>query len=308
MQFDLRSWIWRHTPQAVIENLRRARKMYRRRHYYTDKLYGSDGGLTGPELESAFREVGLEKGDLVLVHSAMSGLGLVEGGEETLIGALLAVLTPSGTLAMPTFTVRDSMLARAQSGEIFDVRHTPSQTGKLTERFRHYPGAVRSVHPTHSVTAVGDRAGWLVEGHQNCATPFGADSPFARLIEGRGKILCSGVEISYITSYHAFEDMSSDFPEEVYLPDSYSLPVVDAQGRPFDMVTRIHDPQLAVRRIEKRPEVLEQVKNYLAQSSRLKSIDIGKGAVYLIGAYELNEALGELLERGITIYSQKEEN
>lgn len=308
MSFDLRGWLWRWMPASLVARLRRVRRLYRRHHYYADRVFARDAGLTRQDLTAALQEAGLESRDLILVHSAMSGLGLVEGGADTFIGAFREVLTPSGTLAMPTFTVRGSMLEYARSGEVFDVLRTPSQTGKLTETFRQRPGVLRSLHPTHSVAALGPRAVWLTEGHHRCQTPFGPGSPFARLIEAGGKILCIGVEISYITSYHAFEDQTPNFPEQVYLPGTFTLPVVDAEGHPKEVVTRLHDPELSVRRIEKRPEVLKQIGDYLRETGRLKSIGVGKGFVHLIGAYDLNVALGELLEKGVTIYQRRQES
>ncbi len=308
MPFDLRGWLWRCIPASVIVKLRWARKIYRRHHYYADKVFARDTGLTRSDLESAFRQAGLKEDDLVLVHSAMSGLGLIQGGAETVIRALLDVITPSGTLAMPTFTVSGSMLEYAQSGEMFDVRKTPAKTGKLTEIFRCHPNVLRSLHPTHSVASLGARAAWLTEDHHRCTTPFGSGSPFAKLIEAHGKILCVGVEISYITSYHAFEDQMPHFPEQVYLPGAFTLPVRDAEGNQTHVVTRIHDPQLSPRRIEKRPEVLKQIKDYLVKTGRLKSVQTGKGFIHLVGAQELNVAMGEMLERGITIYRRRQEN
>ena len=302
---DFSRWLRRHTPASVIASLRWARKIFRRRNYYADKLFASQRGLTCSDLEAAFRQVGLNAGDVVLVHSAMSGLGLVQGGADTIIQALLEVITSSGTLAMPTFTVRDSMLACVQSSEPFHVHSTPSRTGKLTETFRRYPNTVRSVHPTHSVVALGPLAAWLTADHHLCTTPFGDGSPFVRLIEVYGRIMCIGVEISYITSYHAFEDLTPDFPEQVYLPETFSVPVVDAEGHRFTVETRAHDPQVSLRRIEKRPEVLSRVEEYLTHTDRLANVCLGKGRIYLVGAHELNEALGEMLRQGITIYAQK---
>ena len=307
MAFDFRDWLWGHMPAGLVGKLRWLRRTYRRRKYYSDRLLGRDAGLERADLELAFREAGLVEGDLVLVHSAMSGLGLVQGGAETIIEALRTVLGPSGTLAMPTFCVRRSMLEQVESGDVFDVRRTPSQTGKVTEVFRQYPEVVRSVHPTHSVAALGPRATWLTAEHHRCPTAFGVGSPFGRLIEAQGKILCLGVRISYITSYHAFEDQTPDFPEAVYLPGTFHAPVVDQEGHRFDVVLRIHDPQMSVRRIEKRPEVLKCIRDYLTESGRLQTIPLGKGTLHVVGARELNDALGELLLQGITIYSREKE-
>ncbi|MBA7555354.1 hypothetical protein ES705_48015 [subsurface metagenome] len=44
------------------------------------------------ELVNGVKELGLEKGDVVLVHSSFKSFGGVEGGPQTVIDALLEVL------------------------------------------------------------------------------------------------------------------------------------------------------------------------------------------------------------------------
>jgi len=57
-----------------------------------------DGLVTG------LRGLGLRAGDHVVVHSRLSSFGYVEGGADTVIGALEKVLSPQGTLVMPTYS------------------------------------------------------------------------------------------------------------------------------------------------------------------------------------------------------------
>ncbi len=57
--------------------------------------------LTLELLTSAFRDLGVDAGDTLLVHSSYKSLGPVEGGPQTVIDALLAALGPDGTLIMP---------------------------------------------------------------------------------------------------------------------------------------------------------------------------------------------------------------
>jgi len=44
------------------------------------------------------RALGIAAGDTLMVHSSLSSIGYVEGGPNTVIDALLEVLTSSGTL------------------------------------------------------------------------------------------------------------------------------------------------------------------------------------------------------------------
>jgi hypothetical protein len=54
--------------------------------------------LTFEKLVEEFRELGVEEGDTLLVHSSYKSLGEVEGGPQTVIRALEAVLGTEGTL------------------------------------------------------------------------------------------------------------------------------------------------------------------------------------------------------------------
>ena len=54
------------------------------------------------KLISEFKDLGLEKGDVVLVHSSYKSFGGVEGGPQTVIDALLSILGEEGTLIVPT--------------------------------------------------------------------------------------------------------------------------------------------------------------------------------------------------------------
>jgi len=56
------------------------------------------------ELVCGLRSVGLGAGDHVVVHSRLSSFGYVEGGADAVMDALEEVLTPQGTLVMPTYS------------------------------------------------------------------------------------------------------------------------------------------------------------------------------------------------------------
>ena len=49
-------------------------------------------------------KLGVKKGDVIMLHSSLSSMKCVDGGANTLIQALLDVLTPTGTLLLPSFT------------------------------------------------------------------------------------------------------------------------------------------------------------------------------------------------------------
>lgn len=54
------------------------------------------------EIIQKLREVGLEKGDAVMVHTSLKRMGYVCGGTQTVIEALMEIVGENGTIMMPT--------------------------------------------------------------------------------------------------------------------------------------------------------------------------------------------------------------
>ena len=54
------------------------------------------------EIVQKLREVGLEKSDVVMVHTSLKRMGYVCGGAQTVIEALMEVVGENGTIMMPT--------------------------------------------------------------------------------------------------------------------------------------------------------------------------------------------------------------
>ena len=54
------------------------------------------------ELINDFIKIGLEKGDVVIVHTSLKKIGYVCGGAQTVIEALIDVVGLEGTIMMPT--------------------------------------------------------------------------------------------------------------------------------------------------------------------------------------------------------------
>jgi aminoglycoside 3-N-acetyltransferase len=91
----------------------------------------------------------------------------------------------------------------------FDVAVSPSAryVGRLPERIRTWPGAIRSDHPEASFVALGGRAEWLIAG-QPTDHPYGVGSPLAKVLEARGSILMLGAPLETITMLHHAEELA----------------------------------------------------------------------------------------------------
>ena len=143
--------------------------------------------LTKAQVKETLFSKGVRPGDHLLVHSSLRSVGAIQGGPEALIDALLEVVGPKGILAMPAFNYRTHL-----PSPYFDARTTPGMTGALTEMFRKRPGTLRSLHPTHSLAAQGERAAEFLGDHYKFQT-FGIGSPIDRLAQAGGYVLLLGV-------------------------------------------------------------------------------------------------------------------
>ncbi|MDI6784051.1 MAG: AAC(3) family N-acetyltransferase [bacterium] len=152
------------------------------------------------------QELGLTKGGIALVHSSLSSFGDVDGGVETVIDALLETVGEEGTIIVPTLT--GTAEHNADNPPVFDPINSSCWTGKIPETFRHRVNAVRSLHPTHSVAAIGNLAEYIIANHEQSETPCALDSPYGKLFKLGGSILLLGVMHSSSTLLHLVEEIA----------------------------------------------------------------------------------------------------
>lgn len=184
------------------------------------------------------KALGLGQGDLVCVHSSLSGMGHIVGGAASVLEALRAVVGDAGTLMMPTFTGGNNTHAYVTSGPPpFDPERTQAATGRLCDTFRQQKGVERSFHPTHSVAAQGPLARELVAGHENSITPFGDGTPYDHLTRRKGKVLLLNTNGNSLL--HRTQEMV-DWPNH-YLEELFTLEVFD-RGATRTVRTAIHRP------------------------------------------------------------------
>src|SRR4051812_24587594 len=127
--------------------------------------------VTFDQIVDDIRAMGVQAGDLLLVHSSLKSIGNVIGGAQTAARALIEVVSPGGTVFVPSFNF----------GQFpWDPKTTGTVTGAITEAFWRLPGVQRSQHCTHSVAAIGPMTDQVLAGHEK-AQPFGVDSPLGKL-------------------------------------------------------------------------------------------------------------------------------
>ena len=197
--------------------------------------------VTAARIASDLRALGVQPGQTLLVHSSLSAIGHIPGGSDEVIEALIEVLGPEGTLVLPAHSWRE-MEAGCRR---FDARNTPCCVGAIPERFRAWPGALRSLHPSHSVAALGPRAEELVQGHEDCSTPCGAGTPYMKILETGGMILLLGTDLRSLTVFHTMEALA----KVPYLmkPAADPFEIVDQNGVSRQLTVHRHQAGTAAR-------------------------------------------------------------
>jgi aminoglycoside 3-N-acetyltransferase len=154
-------------------------------------------------LVTDFSALGLRPKHTVMVHSSLGKVGYTAGGPVVVIRALLQVLTPHGTLAMPA---ESPSMSDPDDSLVFDPRTSPTTMGAIPEAFGTYPGTQRSNHPLVSVCANGPHAETITAEH---ALEFseGRGTPFQKLYDLDAHTLLLGVGFNRCTSLHYAESL-----------------------------------------------------------------------------------------------------
>lgn len=173
------------------------------------------------------------KGTL-LVHSSMKAIGEVEGGAETVLDALCDYMK-NGLLVFPTHTWKTV----GKSTFVFDSRTEPACVGVLPNLFLKREGVLRSLHPTHSVAALGKDADAYVSGEEYSVTPCPRNGCWGKLIDRDAEILFLGCTLRSNTFIHGVEEWNN-------IPDRTSdwtqqMTIIGKQGETYEMDAHRHE-------------------------------------------------------------------
>lgn len=241
------------------------------------------------------------KYDILMIHCSFNNMiPMYTGNLGELLSFIISYCNQNNiTLVMPTFFLGSNYQAKEhyENGKnIFDVRKTLSEMGLLSEIFRRTPEVKRSIHPTHSLCALGPLADKLTRNHHLADTTFGEGTPFSEILKYRTMILGIGTGNEVLTQIHSAEDILKDkFPIILY---SEIIPVtcLDELGNKLIYNLRI-----------KSPEYIYDRKSF---RKILKGINImewtHKGIpFFLTQANVVAETFIEAAKNGQTIYKKK---
>ena len=284
----------------------------RHRKKRAEELRATRRLITKDELRAGLESMGIVAGDAVMLHSSLKSIGFVDGGPRTVLEALVEAVGPAGTLVVPTYWLPGGTILETckLDGYVFDPRKDGSSLGRLPSEFLAFDGIARSIHPTHSVSAIGRHARDVVEGHHLAPSIFGAGSPWDRCHALNAKVLGLGITMGPVTFYHMLEDRMLDrFPLPVRMKETFRLRCVDREGRGLVVPVVPLDPVYMRRRIDS--PARDDLRDYFREEFDARGLltwgQVGEGRSWAIPAQRFHSHLEALVAEGITIYSTAEE-
>lgn len=236
---------------------------------------------TKESLLNQLEKMPIESNGTIIVHSSMKSIGEVVGGADTVINAFIEYMQ-DGLLVFPTHTW-DAVHADQPR---FHVETTPSHIGILTERFRQHPSSIRSLHPTHSVAAIGKDAKEFTTGDEKFDTPTARESAWGKLLDHQAKIVLVGVGLETNTFIHGIEEWvdvpgrmtEAQEPLVTILPDGQEIAV--PSRRHASSVISLHYPK---------------VEELLVEKGAIEYAQLGEAKVLVCDAVLLNKYISTML-------------
>lgn len=295
--------ILRNRFRSFIQQLRRLRR--------GAEIKKTAPTITKDKIISDLREMGIVQGDNLFLHSSLKNIGYVEGGARTVIEAILNVISSSGTLVVPTYSQRGTMYETCQTKNyLFDPRSDTTGLGLIPATFLRLPNVQRSIHPTHSVSAIGKHAKFITESHHLAVSTFGTDSPWDRFIKLDGKLFGLGVTLASLTCFHVLEDnMLDKFPLPVRMKETYYLKCKDWESNLFEIPVTPLDPKFTPQRVDAkdRHDLREYFWKEFESAGLLNVGRVGLATCWYVKAKTFLNHITMLMKEGITIYSTPEE-
>lgn len=236
----------------------------------------------------------------VIVHGSISNIGKMDHPVPALVDELLRVVgTERNTLLVPALPYNTTMKEYLDGLVSFDIRCAKNAMGAISNLVMGMQGSLRSLHPTHSVVAFGPKAQDYVQSHHLDTSPFGTNSPYAKLTQRRGKILLIGVGLNSVTCFHVYEDLlGPDCPIQVYLPTTYRIPCTDHAGEAVSVSTVAHNPSVSASR------ECERARPWLQEAGAIRTVPLGESELTVIDAWLFTRTLLERLKKGESIYGK----
>lgn len=203
--------------------------------------------ITENDLTDALIKLGVNKGETILVHSALSELGYIEGGADSVICALRNAVGQDGTILAPAFTTPyiyfDGRINKSIKYRPYDTRPNGNlrdkgiYTGTLPRTMLKETDSARSNHSTHEWVAIGANAKEYTSGHGFLDAPTGETSPLHKALNADGSVVFLGCGINSNTFIHYIETIA----KAPYLQNAV-ISYIDQNGKTCSAMIKNHLP------------------------------------------------------------------
>lgn len=251
------------------------------------------------ELRAALQRLGVERGDLLMVHASLRRIGLGhtdvgEGGAERLLDALDEAVGPEGTSMMVLGTHYEMEWVYAHPPEkraallagtsAIDHLNAPVQAevGWLAEAFRQRAGTIVSDNPSGRFGARGRLAAALMA-DQPWDDYYGPGSPLQKLCDCGGWILRLGANPDTVTALH-YAEYLADLPDKRRVRWDYMIDGPD--GAPVHRWIDCLDDSQGIVQVEGEDYFARILKAYLSLGRHSEG-RVGKARAELIDAADI---------------------
>ncbi len=251
---------------------------------------------TKEQLKEQLKAMGLKETDAIMVHSSMKAMGDVEGGAETVLDAFIEYFS-KGLFMVPTHTWKQMSAEHS----LFDPKTEPSCVGLLTNLILKRKGVHRSLHPTHSIAAIGAEAEEYVKGEENVQTPCAPGGCWDRLRKVHGKILLIGVTHARNTFIHSVEEVY-DVPERFTAqPAAFQVKMPDGRIKEVPMYRHYNVHQAHI------SEDFDKMSEGYFVTGAAQKVKLGDADCILCDAEKIFEVTGRILSKEINCFIERKE-
>jgi len=177
--------------------------------------------ISSRQLITHFADSDIEKGDMVIIHSAFKSLKADNESPEIIIQKLLSHIGKNGTLAMPAIPYFSDALKITERMTVdvsnlilnYDPINTPTWTGALPNTLMRHPRAIRSLHPLNTMVAIGHEAEDMMADNLSGDRPLpcGLNSSWYYCYKRNAKIIAVGADLAHsLTMIHVAEDIMDE--------------------------------------------------------------------------------------------------
>jgi aminoglycoside 3-N-acetyltransferase len=261
-------------------------------------------------LVEQLKKMGLQSGDLVMLHASLRGIGRVLGGPDQIHQAVMEAISPDGTLMMyvgcePEFEAvgrnklppqEESMILQHCPAFDHKIARARRDYGMLAEFFRSFPGTVCSENPGARVAALGAKSDWLTANHP-LQYGYGNHSPFEKLYANHGKLLLLGSDLNQVTLLHFAEHLAPVSNKRIA---KFKVPLLKNEERIWCDVEEF-DTSDGIRKWPER-YFANIIERYLQQNS-IRAFKIGNATSYLIDVKSLVDFAKDIFAKEANLHA-----